>query len=94
MLYGPALPVTRPPTSIGTSPPVVQPDAAAEEHHRHVARIGLPTLPPPPRGGSHAAEREDALALEKEVALLRKEHAEAVRFTCCSSSSTCAKSVL
>ena len=45
------------------------------------AGIGLPKLlraPPPPRASSpDAAEREDALPFEEEVALLREEQAEA-----------------
>ena len=64
---GPALPVTRPPASDGHRLAVAQADPAAEEQDRSRARARWPD----------AAEIEDPLALEKEVALLGKEQAEA-----------------
>ena len=47
---------------------LAEPDLPAEEQQRHVARAVA---------GLHAAEVEDALAFDEEVALLREEHAEA-----------------
>ncbi len=47
---------------------LAQPDLPAEEQQRHVARAVA---------GLHAAEVEDALALDEEVALLGEEQAEA-----------------
>ena len=44
--------------------------------------------------GAGAGEVEDVLALEEEVALLGKQHAEPRQVDLASSSSTCAKSVL
>ena len=68
MLKRPARPVSRTPPTTGTLLAGAQPDLAAEEQQRHVARRVA---------GLHAGEVEDALAFDEEVALLGEEQAEA-----------------
>jgi len=65
----------------------VQSDAAAiEQRWRYGRHAAADTW-------CAAAEVKEATAFEEKIALLRKRQRESCRLTCCSSTSTCAKSV-
>ena len=79
MLYGAGAP-GQPPAAVERHlRDLVQPDAAAVEHDRRVAAAAADEAAVEVAAGAvdrHAAERERALVLEEELALLRKEQTE------------------
>ena len=96
MLKGPALPVTRPPTSIGTCLPSSRPMRRLKNITGTSAGIGLPKLLPPPPGGRFETPPKAKMPCpsRKKSRFSGNSTLKRVRLACCSSSSTCAKSVL
>ena len=90
MSYGPVLPGDAPARNDRNRLSLREADLPAEEHDRHIVGVAARS----PAREAAAAEREDALALEKEVALLGEEDAEPREVDLLRSSSICAKSVL